>query len=66
MRKYKINCTEWNSRHVKFNVFDPAGANCGRLTIATGDTRNFVKYSWNGYVSWEGKFPEEVDDGKGD
>jgi len=61
MRKqYKLNCIEWNLRHVKFNVFDPIGANCGVLTISADDIINFVKYSWNGDIFWHGKMPEDI------
>jgi len=61
MRKqYKLDCMEWNPRHVKFNVFDPTGANCGILTILTDDALNFVKYSWNGDISWHGKGPKDI------
>jgi hypothetical protein len=57
--QYKIDCIEWNPRHVKFNVFDPTGANCGVLTILADDVLNFVKNSWNGNIFWHGKMPKD-------
>jgi hypothetical protein len=60
MIKYKLECLAWNERHVHFNVFDSAKINCGRLVIDAKDVFNFVKYSWNGDVFWNGKLPEDV------
>lgn len=60
MRIFKLDCVDWNETHVKFNVFDPRGANCGLLTISRADVINFVKYSWKGNIFWHGKMPEDV------
>ncbi len=60
MKLYKLDCTEWNPQHVKFRVFDPTGANCGFLTVATDDVINFVKYSWRGNLFWHGHMPQDV------
>jgi len=49
--RYKIDCLEWNPQHVRFNVFDPFGANCGVLTILAKDVKNFVT---NGRVTSSG------------
>lgn len=61
MTKYKLDCIEWNVKHVKFRVFDPAGANCGFLTIESSDVINFVQNSWNGDVFWNGFGPGDTD-----
>lgn len=55
--RYKIRCIDWNDQHVKFNVFDTKGANCGVLTIETKDVTNFVTQAWNGAIFWDGKVP---------
>jgi hypothetical protein len=57
--QYKIHCIEWNPRHVKFDVYDPPGANCGTLTILTDDVLNFITNSWNGDIFWHGKMPKD-------
>jgi hypothetical protein len=62
MKRYELNCLEWDATHVKFNVFDPQGANCGTLTILVSDVVNFVKHSWNGDISWNNKMPDRVVD----
>lgn len=54
-RKYKLDCFEWNSQHVRFRVFDTKGANCGTLTVLTEDVFEFVQNSWNGDIVWNGK-----------
>ncbi len=61
MKKYKIDCLEWNLKHVKFIVFDPFGANCGMLTISVDDVINFVRNSWNGNIFWNNKIPKDFD-----
>lgn len=58
--RYKLDCTEWNPRHVKFLVFDTKGANCGTLTVLADDAINFVKNSWKGNIFWNGKMPGTV------
>jgi hypothetical protein len=55
---YKLVCLECNEAHAKFNLFDPKGANCGMVTIATEDLHTFTGLNWKGLVQW----PEE--DGK--
>lgn len=60
MKPFKLSCVESNERHTIFNVFDPKGANCGRLTILTEDVINFLQHSWNGNIFWNGKMPEAV------
>ena len=57
--RYKIDCLEWNPQHVRFNVFDPFGANCGVLTILAKDVKNFVTHSWKGDIFWNGKMPQD-------
>ena len=59
-KRYKLDCQEWNDRHVKFVVFDPKGANCGMLTVETQDVINFVQHSWGGDIFWNGKMPEDI------
>ena len=58
MRKYKLSCISWNARHVAFAVFDARGANCGQVTVLTDDVADFVRYSWNGDIHWNGLVPE--------
>ena len=61
MRKqYRLDCLEWNPRHVKFNVFDPFGVNCGTLAVLAEDVLNFAKYSWRGDIFWNGRMPEDI------
>lgn len=57
MKPYKLSCREWNPYHVKFNVFDPTGANCGELTVLASDVENFVQHSWRGNIFWNGLMP---------
>lgn len=59
-KKYKLNCLEWNSRHVTFDVFDPLGVKCGTLKVLSSDAVNFVQNSWKGDIFWNGKMPLEV------
>lgn len=60
MRKpYKLDCIEWNDRHVRLNVFDPTGANCGTLTLPSADVLGFVLNSWKGDIFWNGLMPDE-------
>jgi hypothetical protein len=56
--KYKLTCTSWNTAHVKFNLFDPTGANCGNLCIHALDVVNFLQNSWRGDILWNGNMPE--------
>lgn len=56
--KYKLTCFEWNFGHVKFNLFDPTGANCGQITVCALDMINFLQNSWKGNIDWDGKMPE--------
>jgi hypothetical protein len=58
VRPYKLECKEFGDAHVKFQVYDPTGAGCGMLTIATDDVRNFLIYSWRGNILWNGKMPD--------
>jgi hypothetical protein len=51
---YTLDCKAWNLSHVRFNVFDGRGANCGTVTIDADDVRNFVALNWNGNVKWNG------------
>lgn len=57
---FKLSCSEWNVKHVKFNLFDPHGANCGKIVILTEDVLQFAKYSWNGNIAWNGRFPDDI------
>lgn len=57
--QYKLQCLEWNPRHVKINMFDTTGANCGLLTVASVDIIHFIHNSWKGDISWEGKIPKD-------
>jgi len=57
MNKFKLSCVEWNGRHVKFNVFDPYGANCGQLTLLATDIVVFIQQVWKGSVFWNGLMP---------
>lgn len=65
MKRYKLDCLEWNNRHVRFNVFDPSGANCGTLHVLAHDAINFVKHSWKGDIFWNGKMPQAIVEGIG-
>lgn len=56
--KYKLTCTDWNAGHVRFNLFDPTGANCGKLCVSALDMVNFLQNSWKGNIDWDGKMPE--------
>jgi hypothetical protein len=56
--KYKLTCTSWNTAHVKFNLFDPTGANCGQICIHALDLINFLQNSWKGEIFWNGNMPE--------
>jgi hypothetical protein len=57
---FKLSCIEWNSVHVKFNLFDPSGANCGQVCIRTEDVEKFIgKRNWVGTVAWNGLYPIE-------
>jgi hypothetical protein len=64
MKRYKLNCLEWNPTHIKFVLFDTSGAKCGVITIYADDVKNFIKYSWNGDIYWNGKVPKDFQDNK--
>jgi hypothetical protein len=57
---YKLYCVESNVMHVRFNLFDPKGANCGSLCVLTEDVENFLMNSWKGSINWDGKIPERL------
>lgn len=57
---FYLRCEYWNESHISFTVFDYSGANCGHVTIRTGDVENFVNYSWNGNINWNDKLPAEL------
>jgi hypothetical protein len=59
MKPFTLTCLESNTRHTKFNVFDPTGANCGTLTILTDDVVGFIQRSWKGNINWDGKMPDD-------
>jgi len=56
-KPYKLSCMDWNSRHVRFALYDPFGANCGEISVLSGDVQNFISNSWSGDVLWNGKSP---------
>lgn len=58
---YNLSCVEWNPRHVRFQVYDPTKALCGTLVVLTEDVFNFVKWSWNGAIQWNGKVPTDLE-----
>jgi len=58
--QYNLSCIEWNGKHVKFNVFDTTGANCGLLTVDALDVIHFVSKSWSGDIAWNGLIPQDV------
>jgi len=64
MKSFLIRCENWNREHTKFSLFDPAGANCGFITIRTQDLSAFIDTkNWNGRIDWNGKLsPEETAD----
>jgi hypothetical protein len=66
MKRFKLVCTDWNEAHVRFRVFDPAGATVGTLTLLTGDVLGFVSETWNGDVLWNGKCPLAFESEKGE
>lgn len=59
MKRYRLDCLDWNPEHVKFNVFDGVGANCGTLTIRTADVVNFLRDNWRGNLFWHGRMPQD-------
>lgn len=53
MRKqFKLRCDSSNSKHTRFTMFDPAGANCGSICINTCDVVPFMGQDWNGEIDW--------------
>jgi hypothetical protein len=56
---FKLSCISWDEVHVKFNLFDPAGANCGQICIRTADVEAFIgRRNWQGMIQWNGLIPE--------
>lgn len=60
--RYCIVCREWNDRHVKFALFDGAGANCGFVTVLSSDVFRFIQTAWHGDIFWENKVPTDAID----
>ena len=57
---FKLSCTSWNDAHVKFNLFDPAGASCGQICIRTEDVEKFIhSRNWAGTIQWNGLYPRD-------
>lgn len=52
---FRLSCAAVNARHVSFALFDPAGANCGTVTILRADAKRFIAEDWRGDVSWNGR-----------
>ena len=47
---YRLDCIERNEGHIKFNLLDPQGGNCGVITIRTEDLHTFTALNWKGKV----------------
>ena len=58
--RYKLDCISWNSEHVKFNLFDRQGANCGVITVATRDVFYFLQAAWKGEIVWNDRMPDDA------
>lgn len=55
LSRFKLSCVEVNGKHTKFNIYDPAGANCGQITVNTKDVICLVRDTWRGNVDWNYK-----------
>jgi hypothetical protein len=54
MKRFKLVSVEINDQHTKFSLFDPAGANCGFITILSEDVPDFIsQWNWNGTLEWK-------------
>lgn len=58
MKLYTLRCYEWNLAHVKFNVYDPVGANCGVLITSVDHILSFM-HSWRGEIEWNDLVPAD-------
>ena len=56
---FKLDCRNWNQRHIQFAIFDPSGVNCGEIMILTSDVVSFVRDTWYGVVVWNNLIPSE-------
>jgi ribosomal protein L37E len=55
---FRFSCISWDDAHVKFNLFDFLGANCGQICIRTFDVDVFFgRQGWQGIIEWNGLRP---------
>lgn len=55
LSRFKLSCVSVNEHHTVFNIFDPAGANCGQITVNTTDVIALVRDTWRGNIDWNNR-----------
>ena len=59
MKRWKLSCVEVNDMHIKWNLFDTHGVNCGTVTVLRTEVVDFLQ-QWHGAIEWNNKIPPEL------